>query len=105
MSSKSIEMLTEEQRKLHEEFTHCQTWEEVEEFLKEDGSLDVEKINRLSLEERFDAIGSLTKKQLQEYLSKQPINESKSAPRSIYVDKPMEEWGVDAMEYLNKLKR
>lgn len=30
-------------------------------FFKEDGSLDVEKINRLSLEERFDAIGSLTK--------------------------------------------
>lgn len=40
MSSKSIEMLTEEQRKLHEEFTHCQNWEEVEEFLKK-----VEMIN------------------------------------------------------------
>lgn len=67
--------------------------------------MDVEKINRLSLEERFDAIGSLTKKQLQEYLSKQPINESKNYPRYIRVDKPMEQWGVDAMEYLNKLKR
>ena len=73
-------------------------------LLKEDGSLDVEKINRLSLEERFDAIGSLTKKQLQEYLSKQPINESANYPHKTYVDKPMEEWGVDAMEYLNKLK-
>ena len=73
-------------------------------FLKEDGSLDVEKINRLSLEERFDAIGSLTKKQLQEYLSKQPINESKNYPRYIRVDKPMEQWGVDAMEYLNKMR-
>lgn len=40
MSSKSIEMLTEEQRKLHEEFTRCQNWEEVEEFLKK-----VEMIN------------------------------------------------------------
>ena len=40
MSGKSIEMLTEEQRKLHEEFTHCQNWEEVEEFLKK-----VEMIN------------------------------------------------------------
>ena len=74
-------------------------------FFKEDGSLDVEKINRLSLEERFDAIGSLTTKQLQEYLSKQPINETKNYPRYIRVDKPMEQWGVDAMEYLNKLKR
>ena len=33
-------MLTEEQRKLHEEFTHCQNWGEVEEFLKK-----VEMIN------------------------------------------------------------
>ena len=41
---------------------------------------------------------------MKEYLSKQPINESKNHPRSIRVDKPMEEWGVDAMEFLNKLK-
>ena len=40
MSNKSIEMLTEEQRKLHEEFTRCQNWEEVETFLKK-----VEKLN------------------------------------------------------------
>ena len=40
MSNKSIELLTEEQRKLHEEFTRCQNWEEVESFLKK-----VEKLN------------------------------------------------------------
>ena len=57
------------------------------------------------LEERFKMVSSLTKKQFQEYLSKQSINESKNSPRSIRVDKPMEQWGVDAMEYLNKLKR
>ena len=40
MSSKSIEKLTKEQRKLHEEFTNCQNWGEVENFLKK-----VEKLN------------------------------------------------------------
>jgi hypothetical protein len=40
MSGKSIERLTKEQRKLHEEFTNCQNWGEVENFLKK-----VEKLN------------------------------------------------------------
>ncbi len=40
MESKSLELLTEEQRKLHDEFTRCQNWEEVQEFLKK-----VEKLN------------------------------------------------------------
>jgi hypothetical protein len=34
MNNKSIKLLTEKQRKLHEEFTRCQNWEEVQEFLK-----------------------------------------------------------------------
>jgi len=34
MEDKSLDLLTEEQRKLHEEFTQCQNWEEVEIFLK-----------------------------------------------------------------------
>lgn len=45
MSSKSIEMLTEEQRKLHEEFTRCQNWEEVEEFLKKVETLNESQKN------------------------------------------------------------
>ncbi len=28
MEDKSLELLTEEQRKLHEEFTQCQKWED-----------------------------------------------------------------------------
>ena len=31
---KHFGFLTEEQRKLHEEFTQCQNWDEVEAFLK-----------------------------------------------------------------------
>lgn len=36
----TLDLLTEEQRKLHEEFTQCQNWDEVEAFLKK-----VEKLN------------------------------------------------------------
>lgn len=75
-----------------------------ETFNKEDGSLDIEWINKLPLEEHFQVVESLTEKQFKEYLSKKTINESANYPHKTYVDKPMEEWGVDAMEYLNKLK-
>ena len=40
MEDKSLELLTPEQRKLHEEFSRCQTWDEVQKFLKK-----VEKLN------------------------------------------------------------
>ena len=30
----TLDFLTEKQRKLHEEFTQCQNWDEVEAFLK-----------------------------------------------------------------------
>ena len=73
-------------------------------LLKEDGGLDIERINKLPLEERFKMVASLSRKQLKEYLSKQPINETKNSTRSIRVNKPMEEWGVDAMEFLNKIQ-
>ena len=72
--------------------------------LKADGSLDVESINNLPVKEHCKVVGSLTKRQMQEYLSKSPIADA-NAPRSIRVDKPIEEWGVDAMEFLNKMRR
>ena len=55
-----MELLTEEQRKLHEEFTQCQNWEEVEEFLKKVEKLKESRGNEeiphldMTLEE-FDA--------------------------------------------------
>ena len=75
------------------------------EYLKEDGSLDVAYINNLSVEERSKVVGSLTRRQMKEYLSKSPIADANAAPRSIRVNKPMEEWGVDALEFLNKLRK
>ena len=73
------------------------------EYLKEDGSLDIAYINNLPVEEHCKVVGSLTRRQMQEYLSKSPIADANDAPRSIRVNKAMEEWGVDAMEYLNKM--
>lgn len=59
--------------------------------LKEDGSLDVERINKLSLEVYMEEIGSLTQKQVKEYLSKVPINVTKEPIHPIKVDYTIEE--------------
>ena len=70
-------------------------------LLKEDGSLDVEHINKLPLEEYMDTIGDLSEEQYEEYLSKLPINESNEPIRVIKVDRPM---GVNADDVINKIK-
>lgn len=72
-------------------------------FLKEDGSLDIERINSLPLREYMDAMGELTQEQVQEHLSKLPLNESKEPVRAITVDWPIEEEWVDADELINNL--
>ena len=68
---------------------------------KEDGSLDVEHINKLPLEEYMDTIGDLSEEQYEEHLSKLPINESNEPIRVIKVDRPM---GVNADDVINKIK-
>ena len=73
-------------------------------LLKEDGSLDIERINSLPIEEYMDEIGNLTEEQYDEYLSKLPVNESNEPVRVIVVDYPMEEDGVDAEELINNLR-
>ena len=45
-------------------------------LLKEDGSLDIERINNLPYEEYMEEMGTLTQEQVKEYISKLPINES-----------------------------
>lgn len=72
-------------------------------FLKEDGSLDIERINKLPLEEYMDMMGDLTQEQIDGYLSPPPINESDEPMKAILVNYPMEEDGVDADEILNNL--
>lgn len=53
-------------------------------LLKEDGSLDIEWINSLPIEEHIYTISHLTKEQRNEYISKLPINESKNPYPIIY---------------------
>ena len=69
-------------------------------YLKEDGSLDIKRINQLPIDEYMDVVGDLTEEQYEEYLSKLPINESNEPIRVIKVDRPM---GVNAEDVINNI--
>ena len=73
-------------------------------LLKEDGSLDIERINNLPIEEYWDMMGELTETQVIEYNSKLSLNESNEPMKALIVTKPIEQYGVDADEVLNNLK-
>ena len=60
-------------------------------YLKEDGSLDVERIDSLPLEEYTKVMGRLTQDQVKEYVSKLPINESSEPMQAVIVDYTLEE--------------
>ncbi len=45
MKDDYLDLFTEEHRNLHEEFTICQDWSEVEEFLKKVGNLNESQEN------------------------------------------------------------
>ena len=60
-------------------------------ILKEDGSLDVERINSLPVEEFMDVMGDLTEEQVEEYFSTIPINESIGTTTPLEVDYTLEE--------------
>ena len=74
-------------------------------LLKEDGSLDIERINQLPIEEYMEEIGDLTDTQYKEYLSKIPLNESKETTKAVLVNYLMEEDGVDAEAVINNIGR
>ena len=69
-------------------------------YLKEDGSLDIKRINQLPIDEYMDVVGDLTEEQYEEYLSKLPINESNEPIRVIKVDRLM---GVNADDVINNI--
>ena len=77
-------------------------------LLKEDGSLDIERINKLPLEEYMDEIGALTEEQYKEYLSKLPINESNVPTCAVVVDytlkEELERGSVIADDFINKMR-
>ena len=72
--------------------------------MTEDGSLDVERINNLPLEEHMREVGSFTQEQFKEYISTIPIDKFHSCPRSVKVNYSMDEDGVDAEEVIKKLR-
>lgn len=74
-------------------------------YLKEDGSLDIERINSLPLREYMDAMGDLTQEQVEEYLSKLPFDESNEPMQASTVDWLTEEELVDAEEFLNNQRK
>jgi hypothetical protein len=69
-------------------------------LLKEDGSLDIERINKLPLVEFMEEIGSLTDELFNEYLSKTPKNETHIPVKINKVDYSEFEVGEDAEELL-----
>ena len=77
-------------------------------YLKEDGSLDIKRINQLPIEEYMDVVGDLTEEQYEEYLSKLPINESNESMKAVVVDYTLEEelerGAVIAEDYINNLR-
>lgn len=78
-------------------------------LLKEDVSLDIERINKLPLEEYMDMMGDLTQEQVREYVTKLPINESKEPMKAVIVDYTLEEeierGGVIAEDLINNLRK
>ena len=76
-------------------------------LLKEDGSLDIERINNLPLEEYMEEVGNLTQEQYREYVSKLPINESKECTQAVEVNFGFDDKrsGVDAKDFMNKLRK
>lgn len=77
------------------------------EYLKEYGSLDVERINKLPYQEYIHEISNFTREQYDEYVSKIPMNESQDTVLPIVVD-DVEEYirrggYVDAWDVINKM--
>jgi hypothetical protein len=75
--------------------------------LKEDGSLDVMRISCLPLDIFTKVVEDLTQEQWKEFSAKcKPYTVTATGPiEPIVVDYPIEEDGVDALEFLNKMRR
>lgn len=77
-------------------------------YLKEDGNIDVEGINKLSIEEYTKVVNSFTSEQREYYYSHLPINEGNQHTVGIKFH-PYDEviklgLGVDADLFMNKMR-
>lgn len=74
-------------------------------YIKEDGSLDMEKIRHLPIDEKMKVMGKMTQEQIDEYWSKIPICESQDVSIKITGRYKMKDRGVDAFEVLWKIRK
>lgn len=76
-------------------------------LLKEDGSLDIERINNLPHEKYIEELESMTESQFKEYRASIPVNESKEPIQPVFVDYTLEEelarGAVIAQDFLDGL--
>lgn len=79
-------------------------------FLKEDGSLDIERMNALPIEEHMKMVGELTDDQYHQYVASFPENDGTQPVKAIVVDYSMEDeikrgTAVDIDEYLKRKRK
>ena len=60
-------------------------------YLKEDGRLDVDRINNFPIDEFMDVFCTLTKEQVKEFTSALPIKESQEPIKTIEINYSMED--------------
>ena len=78
-------------------------------FLKDDGSLDIERLNALPIEEHMKMVGELSDEQLDQYKSTFPENDGTHHTIPIIVDYTLEDeikrGGVILKDYLKEKMR
>lgn len=79
-------------------------------LLKEDGSLDIERINNLSFDDFIEEISNFTDEQDEEYWSEVPVCESRAPVKPVILDYSMEEFVkrhglINADDFINDIKK
>lgn len=74
--------------------------------LKEDGTLDIERINKLPIDEYIDVIENLTSSQHDYYVSTIPLNDGSQHTEAVFVDYTLEDelkrGAVNVIDYINQ---
>lgn len=78
-------------------------------LLKEDGSLDIERINQLPIEQYENVLAQLSEEHFEEYLQRNAINESHEPIRINYIEGAMDDYMmgrgcIKAKDAIAKLK-
>lgn len=78
-------------------------------YLKADGSLDIERINNLPIDEYINVIEDLTESQRKYYNSQSPVNDGNQHTKAVFVDYTMEDeitkrGAVEAESFLKGLR-